>query len=89
MVFHNNNSLFCEILLSLPLRERGLKSHVLFLISDDILSLPLRERGLKFTTAYKDDIERESLPLRERGLKLNQEGTFLVLFRRSLCGSVD
>ena len=25
MVFHNNNSLFCEILLSLPLRERGLK----------------------------------------------------------------
>ena len=38
----------CPNLLSLPVRERGLKLMEDIEIKDEIVSLPVRERGLKF-----------------------------------------
>ena len=35
-------------LLSLPMRERGLKSHYDKKDAEDLMSLPMRERGLKY-----------------------------------------
>ena len=70
MVFHNNNSIFCEILPSLPSRERGLKSMDK---NDHHLhqrSLPSRERGLKCNKSVSGVVGLVSLPSRERGLKL-------------------
>ena len=71
MVFHNNNSLFCEISLSLPLRERGLKS-------DPVLLLVYTKNVAPFAGAWIEIGKYAfwagsgalSLPLRERGLKL-------------------
>ena len=60
----------CPNLLSLPVRERGLKFidglKQLFIPS----SLPVRERGLKSEYLPEQALTDESLPVRERGLKL-------------------
>ena len=48
MVFHNNNSLFCEILLSLPLRERGLK-YVENMVLMEILVAPFAGAWIEIT----------------------------------------
>ena len=78
-----------QSLVSLPLRERGLK--LVGIVSDRGVqrSLPLRERGLKF--ASEDEAVRAgpSLPLRERGLKCLVTVAGDVEPRRSLHGSVD
>ena len=57
--------------LSLPLRERGLKHTPVICCTIPSLSLPLRERGLKLDETYSNVVDSRSLPLRERGLKLN------------------
>ena len=56
-------------LMSLPLRERGLKYHSLTSITTAPASLPLRERGLKCNKIKAFEEIGRSLPLRERGLK--------------------
>ena len=69
-VLYKENEICCIILLSLPSRERGLKSHLHFLSNITAASLPSRERGLKsfaFVTILPGFV---SLPSRERGLKL-------------------
>ena len=47
-VLYKENEICCIILLSLPSRERGLKSLTLMAVAAAPLSLPSRERGLKF-----------------------------------------
>ena len=69
MVFHNNNSLFCEILPSLPSRERGLKLVMVSAGKALVVSLPSRERGLKLVMVSAVKALVVSLPSRERGLK--------------------
>ena len=60
----------CAILLSLPSRERGLKSGLHRKTRENPeRSLPSRERGLKFQKPGHDRSRSESLPSRERGLK--------------------
>ena len=46
-VLYKENEICCIILLSLPSRERGLKSLVFEKIFEIHMSLPSRERGLK------------------------------------------
>ena len=53
-MFYNINLLFCEILLSLPSWERGLKYNVINGLYDNARSLPSWERGLKSTEPYMD-----------------------------------
>ena len=60
----------CIIVLSLPSRERGLKSAGPFVQVDGGVSLPSRERGLKSGSGIDDVGDVLSLPSRERGLKL-------------------
>lgn len=56
-MFHNINLRICEILQSLPSRERGLKLRKeIFPKNRRMGSLPLRERGLKY------GFHRQSLP---------------------------
>ena len=57
-------------ILSLPMRERGLKQKSLEEYRQRCLSLPMRERGLKHLDAYGGVNNKSSLPMRERGLKL-------------------
>ena len=57
--------------MSLPSRERGLKSTFLFLDASCGMSLPSRERGLKYYSSCTILCRRRSLPSRERGLKSN------------------
>ena len=68
-VLYKENEICCIILLSLPSRERGLKSF--FDYSNDLTSrsLPSRERGLKLFYHYNNRQFHQSLPSRERGLK--------------------
>ena len=56
-------------LLSLPSRERGLKSHRGCRCPAHRSSLPSRERGLKSQIIAKPVVAIPSLPSRERGLK--------------------
>ena len=59
-----------EIDMSLPSRERGLKSqHVILSPMLRSLSLPSRERGLKWREIPAERPACWSLPSRERGLK--------------------
>ena len=132
-VLYKENEICCIILLSLPSRERGLKSFLLTfravyptvapfagawieILGFDVPttwlfvapfagawieiscshtrmfsfeSLPSRERGLKFSKGILMNHKYKSLPSRERGLKLPLSHTFLLLYRRSLRGSVD
>ena len=46
-VLYKENEICCIILLSLPSRERGLKSLDGYMVHHCVLSLPSRERGLK------------------------------------------
>lgn len=55
-IFHNINLRICEILLSLPSRERGLKSLQALQVQPSKESLPSRERELKY------GFHRQSLP---------------------------
>ena len=75
--------------LSLPMRERGLKPRNRYDISCIPPSLPMRERGLKPVIADILELYQESLPMRERGLKLVIANGKLSSSRRSPCGSVD
>ena len=54
IIFRETKAFFCEILLSLPLWERGLKSYMGNLIPAYSMSLPLWERGLKSVVMKKD-----------------------------------
>ncbi len=68
-VLYKENEICCIILLSLPSRERGLKSKLATAMRQLMSSLPSRERGLKL---YHGSVKRNkllSLPSRERGLK--------------------
>ena len=56
-------------LLSLPMRERGLKFSFPPLLALGAWSLPMRERGLKWKHWEQFNGQQESLPMRERGLK--------------------
>ena len=47
-VLYKENEICCIILLSLPSRERGLKSIDAFITIGSAWSLPSRERGLKY-----------------------------------------
>ena len=93
------------IAVSLPARERGLKSMSRKLVSAcagawiEIISrnpnmlytvsLPARERGLKFISLVVKILPSKSLPARERGLKLPTGRADIGTVRRSLRGSVD
>ena len=55
--------------MSLPTRERGLKSESGYIDTMAAGSLPTRERGLKYTRQHRFCPVRSSLPTRERGLK--------------------
>ena len=55
--------------MSLPSRERGLKSVRRGLRLPGLVSLPSRERGLKYSLSYRYGPYDLSLPSRERGLK--------------------
>ena len=68
-VLYKENEICCIILLSLPSRERGLKSEYLTVQGRYLQSLPSRERGLKLLLMYQLQIQVLSLPSRERGLK--------------------
>ena len=68
-VLYKENEICCIILLSLPSRERGLKSLIQARMNGKYLSLPSRERGLKFCISNFSAGVAESLPSRERGLK--------------------
>ena len=48
-ILYEITEIYCIILLSLPLRERGLKLMRTFIQEELTKSLPLRERGLKST----------------------------------------
>ena len=70
--------------LSLPSRERGLKSIDLDGQEATIQSLPSRERGLKFCfLRIESELGSKSLPSRERGLKF-VAGILLFEFLLSL-----
>ena len=58
-----------SLLLSLPMRERGLKPHKFEDVSQMERSLPMRERGLKLIGGRHTNRWCWSLPMRERGLK--------------------
>ena len=75
--------------LSLPLRERGLKSVRTIEDWEAGESLPLRERGLKYHGQARLSVEAWSLPLRERGLKSIFSVPNPRWTSRSLYGSVD
>ena len=66
------------MVMSLSLRERGLKSCGLCKVPERHLSLSLRERGLKYRNMGIYAIHLQSLSLRERGLKSNQKRTFVL-----------
>ena len=57
--------------LSLPMRERGLKSDLDPEPRQVLESLPMRERGLKCVSEVWYDALAGSLPMRERGLKFD------------------
>ena len=77
-------------LMSLPSRERGLKSRLPGLSHLYALSLPSRERGLKSLTVPLTDGPSRSLPSRERGLKSFATAiSFRCAKRRAPRGSVD
>ena len=76
--------------MSLPTRERGLKSAIKLISPKLIESLPTRERGLKSQPPLLSTPASESLPTRERGLKyLKADFDTDVDAGRSLRGSVD
>ena len=60
---------FCELLLSLPAWERGLKFRYSILVYLLPVSLPAWERGLKLKSVMTRGAETQSLPAWERGLK--------------------
>ena len=88
-VLYKENEICCIILLSLPSRERGLKSVVSFIVLSVIVSLPSRERGLKSDKTQVHYQNPVSLPSRERGLKLQEHCLVFCVDCRSLRGSVD
>ena len=59
-------------MVSLPMRERGLKYYRLAGRDIPAESLPMRERGLKWVRDAVDLREMLSLPMRERGLKSDE-----------------
>ena len=59
--------------LSLPSRERGLKSYNVGNNFYGSKSLPSRERGLKLCSTKRHEWHQQSLPSRERGLKCIDE----------------
>ena len=75
--------------LSLPSRERGLKSYEEYTYIMNTPSLPSRERGLKSESTADEGMAEVSLPSRERGLKYRQGRAALVPACRSPRGSVD
>ena len=61
--------LLARLVLSLPVRERGLKQKSWQRIFCQFRSLPVRERGLKPLELDLKVVDKLSLPVRERGLK--------------------
>ena len=88
-MFYNINLLFCEILLSLPSRERGLKLTVRCNYRGRCYVAPFA--GAWIEIKYTDDTKANevSLPSRERGLKYEVQANNPQPVGRSLRGSVD
>ena len=75
--------------MSLPMRERGLKSQRDVIPVGPAMSLPMRERGLKSVDFENSPVIFGSLPMRERGLKCPLLHGHGGCDGRSPCGSVD
>ena len=56
--------------MSFPLRERGLKPHILVCDSHRELVVPLAGTWIETEVIKTEEVSEESFPLRERGLKL-------------------
>ena len=82
-MFHNINLRICEILLSLPSRERGLKYPLIALITCGLFVAPFAGAWIEIRMPWTRLQGRQSLPSRERGLKyLSYTSTYLT--RQSL-----
>jgi len=66
---------------SLPVRGRGLKFVVSFVLTPLYKSLPVRGRGLKLEYGYVLPEHRRSLPVRGRGLKFKMIMAVVVALR--------
>ena len=75
--------------MSLPSRERGLKSRLLGLLHRDAPVAPFAGAWIEIQTGTASYWKPRSLPSRERGLKLHDIVQNLLLPGRSLRGSVD
>ena len=77
-------------LLSLPMRERGLKCRQQRNTGDPARSLPMRERGLKYVMPDEDLAKDLSLPMRGAWIEISIMAiTSAVLIVAPHAGSVD
>ena len=76
-------------LVSLPMRECGLKRVSTDEQADKGRSLPMRECGLKLDDVPGERRRPASLPMRECGLKPAMKQRTAEVLSHSLCGSVD
>ena len=88
-MFHNINLRICEILLSLPSRERGLKYQKESRRDSRGGVAPFAGAWIEISLGIELEIAFPSLPSRERGLKYPPGLAPQLLLRRSLRGSVD
>ena len=89
-MFHNINLLFCEILLSLPSRERGLKYLIGLDKANKVIVAPFAGAWIEIIRGYSEcRTITWSLPSRERGLKFQKDHLYNKNYCRSLRGSVD
>ena len=68
-VLYKENEICCIILLSLPSRERGLKSRMLPHLLSGIAVAPFAGAWIEIIMGTLLDCRNRSLPSRERGLK--------------------
>ena len=77
-------------LLSLPMRERGLKWFIRATNVMGLLSLPMRERGLKWIPQYGSDARWDVAPHAGAWIEIQiEQNVVIYIQRRSPCGSVD
>ena len=77
-MFHNINLRICEILLSLPSRERGLKYCLAELCVCLVEVAPFAGAWIEIVNASRSSFHDSSLPSRERGLKSAMPGAFVA-----------
>ena len=77
-------------LLSLPMRERGLKYRIIVRLMVSGIVAPHAGAWIEIQ-AQNDAIDAQimSLPMRERGLKYERDARAGTRYSRSPCGSVD